>query len=300
VRLLITGANGQVGWELRRSLLPLGEVIAFGRAECDLARLTDVSRILREAKPDIIINAAAYTAVDLAEDEEALATLINGTAVGTIAETARQLGALLIHYSTDYVFDGAKDTAYTEDDLPHPINAYGRSKLAGERAIEQCGGQALILRTGWVYAARGRNFLRTILHLAQERDEIRIIADQSGAPTWAREIADATASIARQVQQGREKYAFQPGIFNLTAAGETSWFGFAQAIIDQAAAQPGLLSRKIKILPIPSADYPVRVARPKNGRLAGDRVRARFGIALGNWQQALSRCMAEVAQYSAA
>jgi dTDP-4-dehydrorhamnose reductase len=300
VRLLLTGANGQAGWELRRSLLPLGEVIALDRAQCDLTRPADVPRILRDAKPAIIINAAAYTAVDMAEDEEPLATLVNGTAVGAIAETARQIGALLVHYSTDYVFDGSKDTPYTEDDPPHPINAYGRSKLAGERAVEQCGGRFLILRTSWIYAARGRNFLRTILRLARERDELRIVNDQIGTPTWARDLADATASIARQAQQELEKSDFRSGLFHLTAAGATSWFGFAQAIIEQAAAQSNMLPRRPRVLPISSAQYSTRAARPQNSRLAGERVRARFGIALPDWREALRRCMAEVAHHTVA
>ena len=180
MRLLVTGANGQVGCELRQSLAPLGEVIALDRAACDLARPAEAARILREATPDIIVNAAAYTAVDRAEQEEELATLINSTAVGEIAETARQLGALLIHYSTDYVFDGRKDAPYAEDDVPHPISAYGRSKLAGERAIAQCGGRYLIVRTSWIYAARGHNFLKTVLRLARERDELRMVDDRSG------------------------------------------------------------------------------------------------------------------------
>ncbi|HKV55968.1 MAG TPA: dTDP-4-dehydrorhamnose reductase, partial [Candidatus Binataceae bacterium] len=214
MKLLVTGANGQVGWELRRSLLPLGEVVALDRNACDLSRPQELIRIIRGVRPDVIVNAAAYTAVDKAEEEEALATEINGAAAGVIADEARKLGALLIHYSTDYVFDGAKTDAYTEDDPPHPINAYGRSKLAGERAIEQCGGRYLILRTSWVYAARGHNFLRTILRLARERDELRIVADQIGAPTWASDIASVTAAIAQQTSGQRNVGSFSSGILN--------------------------------------------------------------------------------------
>jgi len=290
VRLLVTGADGQVGWELRRSLMPLGDVIAMDRNACDLSRPQDLPRIIREMQPDIVVNAAAYTAVDKAEEEEALATMINGAAVGVIAEEARKLGALLIHFSTDYIFDGTKDAPYTEDDPPHPINAYGRSKLAGERAIEQCGAEYLILRTSWIYATRGRNFLNTVLRLARERDELRIVADQIGAPTWAREIADVTASIARQAQHEREKSGFVSGMLNVTAAGETSWFGFAQAIMDYAmTAKAG--GNRPKIHPISSFEYPTAAARPKNGRLAGDLVRRRFGIALMDWNSALKTCV---------
>jgi dTDP-4-dehydrorhamnose reductase len=291
VKLLVTGADGQVGWELRRSLLPLGEVIAMDRNACDLSRPQDLPRIIRETHPDIVVNAAAYTAVDKAEEEEMLATMINGAAVGVIAEEARKLGALLIHYSTDYVFDGTKAVPYTEEDARHPINAYGRSKLAGERTIEQCGGDHLILRTSWIYAARGRNFLNTVLRLARERDELRIVADQIGAPTWAREIADATASIARQARQEAEQGGFKSGIFNVTAAGATSWFGFAEAIVAQTKLRSGAQTGP-KVHPISSANYPVPAARPKNSRLTGDRVRERFGIALTDWKQAMVRCMA--------
>ena len=294
MRLLVTGANGQVGWELRRSLMPLGEVIALDRAACDLSRPAEVSRILRDTKPDIIVNAAAYTAVDKAEADEAIATLINGAAAGAIAETARALDALLIHYSTDYVFDGAKAAPYSEDDAPNPINAYGRSKLAGERAIAQVGGRYLILRTSWIYAARGHNFLRTVLRLANERDELRMVGDQIGTPTSAREIADATASIVQHARQELERGGFASGVFHMTAGGATSWFGFAQAIVERAA-QSGLLRRTPKVVSIASSEYATAAVRPKNSRLATERARARFQIALADWQQALLRCLEDPA-----
>jgi len=293
LKLLVTGANGQVGWELRQSLAPLGEVIALDRAACDLARPAEAARILRAATPDIIVNAAAYTAVDRAEQEEELATLINGTAVGEIAETARQLGALLIHYSTDYVFDGRKDAPYAEDDVPHPISAYGRSKLAGERAIAQCGGRYLIVRTSWIYAARGHNFLKTVLRLARERDELRIVDDQIGAPTWARDLAAATAVMSKQARQEIARDGFESGLFHVTGSGATSWFVFAQAVVKQAE-QYGLLARKSKIVPIASSEYPVAATRPKNSRLSGARARHRFQIALPEWEQSLAVCMREL------
>ena len=293
MRLLVTGANGQVGWELRQSLAPLGEVIALDRAACDLARPAEAARILRAATPDIIVNAAAYTAVDRAEQEEELATLINGTAVGEIAEAARQLGALLIHYSTDYVFDGRKDAPYAEDDVPHPISAYGRSKLAGERAIAQCGGRYLIVRTSWIYAARGHNFLKTVLRLARERDELRIVDDQIGAPTWARDLAAATAVMSKQARQEIARDGFESGLFHVTGSGATSWFVFAQAVVKQAE-QYGLLARKSKIVPIASSEYPVAATRPKNSRLSGARARHRFQIALPEWEQSLAVCMREL------
>ena len=293
MRLLVTGANGQVGWELRQSLAPLGEVIALDRAACDLARPAEAARILRAATPDIIVNAAAYTAVDRAEQEEELATLINGTAVGEIAQAARQLGALLIHYSTDYVFDGRKDAPYAEDDVPSPISAYGRSKLAGERAIAQCGGRYLIVRTSWIYAARGHNFLKTVLRLARERDELRIVDDQIGAPTWARDLAAATAVMSKQARQEIARDGFESGLFHVTGSGATSWFVFAQAVVKQAE-QYGLLARKSKIVPIASSEYPVAATRPKNSRLSGARARHRFQIALPEWEQSLAVCMREL------
>jgi len=293
VRLLVTGANGQVGCELRQSLAPLGQVIALDRAACDLARPAEVARILRAATPDVIVNAAAYTAVDRAEQEEELATLINGTAVGEIAQAARQLGALLIHYSTDYVFDGRKDAPYAEDDVPSPISAYGRSKLAGERAIAQCGGRYLIVRTSWIYAARGHNFLKTVLRLARERDELRIVEDQIGAPTWARDLAAATAVMTRQARQEIARDDFESGLFHVTGSGATSWFDFALAVVKQAE-QSGLLARKSKIVPIASSEYPVAATRPKNSRLSGARARHRFQIALPEWEQSLAVCMREL------
>ena len=198
MKLLVTGANGQVGWELRRALSPLGEVVALDRKACDLSHPQELPRMIGEVKPDIIVNAAAYTAVAQAEEQEPLATMVNSTAVGILAETARKRGSLFIHYSTDYVFDGTKNTPYNEDDTPHPLNAYGRSKLSGERAIAQCGGAYLILRTSWVYAARRRNFLRMIMERARHGEALRVVNDQVGAPTWAREIAGATASIVCQ------------------------------------------------------------------------------------------------------
>src|SRR5262245_3149765 len=195
MRLMVTGANGQVGWELERSLVALGSVVVLDRRQCDLSRPERVPKLIRSLKPDVIVNAAAYTAVDEAEREEALATTVNGTAVGVMAQEACRIGALLVHYSTDYVFDGLKDAPYSEEDPPLPVNAYGRSKLAGEPAVVRARGAYLILRTSWVYSARGRNFLRTMLALMRQREELKIVADQIGAPTSAGEIAQATAAV---------------------------------------------------------------------------------------------------------
>src|SRR5262252_5510729 len=286
MRLLVTGANGQVGWELDHSLAALGNVIALDRWQCDLSRPERLPKLIRNLKPDVIVNAAAYTAVDDAEREERLATTVNGTAVDVMAQEARRTGALLVHYSTDYVFDGLKDAPYEEEDPPHPVNAYGRSKLAGESALGQAGGAYLILRTSWVYSARGRNFLRTMLALMRERDELKIVADQIGAPTSAAQIAQATAAVIVVAARERADRRFASGLFHLTASGATSWHGFAAAIL-VGATRHGLLApaRACRLVPVASEEYPRPAARPKNSRLACDRLHQRFGIALPEWDE---------------
>jgi dTDP-4-dehydrorhamnose reductase len=295
MRLLVTGANGQVGWELDRSLVALGNVVALDRWQCDLSRPERLPKLIHGLKPDVIVNAAAYTAVDEAEHDERLATTVNGTAVDVMAQEARRAGALLIHYSTDYVFDGLKDAPYTEEDPPRPVNAYGRSKLIGEIAVRQAAGSHLILRTSWVYGARGRNFLRTILALLRERNELRIVDDQIGAPTSAGQIAQATATVIEAAVRERTDGRFASGLFHLTASGATSWHGFAAAILE-AATRGALLpaGHTPRLVPITSKDYPCPAARPKNSRLAGDRLRRRFGIALGDWKEGLSLCLEEM------
>jgi len=301
MRLLVTGANGQIGWELGRSLAALGNVVALDRRECDLSRPERLPKLIRGLKPDVIINAAAYTAVDEAEREEQLAVTVNGTAVGVMAQEARRSGALFVHYSTDYVFDGLKDAPYTEEDPPYPVNAYGRSKLVGEIAVRQAAGSHVILRTSWVYSARGRNFLRTILRLLREREELRIVADQIGAPTWAAEIAQATAAVIDAAVRERAEGRFTSELFHLTASGVTSWHGFAAAILEGATHNALLAAgRAPRLLPIASEDYPCPASRPKNSRLAGDRLNHRFGIVLPHWQQGLSLCLKEMRTYEAA
>jgi dTDP-4-dehydrorhamnose reductase len=290
MRLLVVGANGQIGWELTRSLMPLGDVIALGRAGCDLTRPDTIPAVVRDAKPDVLVNAAGYTAVDRAEADEKLATLVNGTAAGVIAQETRKAATLLVHYSTDYVFDGTKAEPYVEDDPPAPLNAYGRSKLAGELAVRDAAGDHLILRTSWVYAARGHNFVNTILRLARERNELRIVADQVGAPTWARNIADATAVVIGRAQDERRNGQFKPDLLHMTAAGATSWHGFAQAIVDRA---PDLAPCRPAIRAIATEDFPTPARRPRNSRLCGDRLRERFGVALPDWTAALALCLAD-------
>ncbi|MEZ5616195.1 MAG: dTDP-4-dehydrorhamnose reductase [Rhodocyclaceae bacterium] len=291
MNILLTGKNGQVGWELQRALLPLGSVAAFGHRELDLADAAAVRRKLDEVRPDAIVNAAAYTAVDKAESETELANAVNAAAPALLAQEAARRGALLIHYSTDYVYDGAKAAPYVETDRTNPLGAYGRSKLAGEAGIRASGCDHLIFRTSWVYAARGANFLRTILRLAAERDELRIVADQVGAPTWARLIAEATAHALRQAMQERSGGTFDSGVFHLAAAGETSWHGFAAAIV---AGRGGL--RVKTVTPITTAEYPLPAPRPANSRLDTAAFRARFGLALPDWRDCLQLCLEELPQ----
>ena len=289
-RILLTGADGQVGWELRRTLAPLGEVIAFNRSTLDLTDLDRLRGTIREIAPDLIVNAAAYTAVDRAEAEEALALRINAEAPGVMAEEAQRLGAWIMHYSTDYVFDGRKPGVYVEDDEPNPLNAYGRTKLAGERAIAAVDGRHVVFRTSWVYADRGRNFLLTMLRLGQERDELKVVADQRGAPTWARMIAEASAAAAVQLLQGTKSGTAQDlltGIYHLTCGGNTSWHEFACAIFDR---RPG--TKAPRVLPIDTSQYPTPAIRPLNSVLSNTRLQDRFGLALPDWRTALTLCLA--------
>ncbi len=294
MRILVTGVTGQVGWELVRSCQPLGDVVAADRMRIDLANPDSIRNTLRELRPDIVINPAAYTAVDQAEQDESTAQKINGEAVAVLAAEAAQIGCLLIHYSTDYVFDGTKSSAYIETDLPNPRSAYGRTKLAGEQALLASQGDWLCLRTSWVYASRGKNFMRTILRLASEREELRIVADQLGAPTSARLIADATALIAAHACVERRAGGFTSGIFHLTASGATSWHGFAQAIVDHARRDMGVTSLKAqRITPISTHEYPLPAQRPANSRMACTAIETRFGIQLPAWERGLALCIAE-------
>ena len=296
-RILLLGAEGQVGWELARSLQPLGAVRALTRKEADLSNPGALSTLVRTESPSIIVNAAAWTAVDAAEQREAEATLVNGEAPGVLAEAARRCGALLVHYSTDYVFDGSGSHAWREDAVPAPINAYGRSKLAGERAIAQAGGDWLILRTCWVYASRGHNFVRTMLRLGAERERLRVVNDQAGAPTSARLIAEVTAQVLAVSRAERANGRFRSAIHHLCAAGETTWFGLAAATFDRWRAlvpDPALALRALE--PIAAVDYPVPAPRPSNSRLDCSGLEQRFGLHLPAWQTGLDLVLAELAQ----
>jgi len=294
MKILLTGKNGQVGYELERSLQSAGVVIALDRTQMDLSNLAQVRQVIRQIQPDLIVNPAAYTAVDHAESEPELAMRINGEAPGVIAQEAQRLGAAMIHYSTDYVFDGSKCGPYTEEDITCPINVYGRSKLAGEEAIRASGAAHMILRTSWVYGMRGKNFLLTIRRLAQTGQPLSIIADQQGAPTWCRTIADTTAHIVTQLALeknegeagGAHLLAWQKysGIYHLTAQGQTTWHGFAQAIV---AAQAN--DKAVPVLPIATRDYPSAAQRPANSVLSCDRLIKTF-CRLPHWEAALSLC----------
>ena len=293
VRILLTGATGQVGWELARTLMPLGRVIVPDRSQCDLAKLDTLTALVGALQPDVIVNAAAFTAVDLAEAEPHLAMTINGRAPGTLAVAARRWGALLVHYSTDYVFDGAKRAPYTETDQPNPASEYGRTKLAGEEAVRASGADYLIFRTSWVYAARGKNFLRTILNLAAEREELRVVADQVGAPTWARLIAEATTLALRQDLGERKRGNFKSALLNLTAGGETTWHGFASAIV-AGARERGAALKCRNVTAITTAEYPLPAPRPANSRLSGAGLAERYGLELPSWQHCTQLCLDEL------
>lgn len=288
--ILVTGSNGQLGWELRRSLAPLGRVIALDRKGMDLSSADSITHAIREAKPEIIVNAAAYTAVDKAESEIDLAMRVNGAAPGIIAREARRIGALLVHYSTDYVFDGTGDRPYAESESANPVNSYGRSKLAGEEAIRDSGAPYLIFRTSWVYAARGNNFVRTMLRLARERSELKIVNDQVGAPTWARSIADMTAQV---LSGGLDRAKERSGTYHFTSAGAVSWFGFAEAIF--AGARSRFADFKVPtLIPIPASQYLLPARRPANSRLDTAKLTSTFGITAPRWEAALQQCMREI------
>lgn len=290
MKILLFGKNGQVGWELNRCLQSLGEVVALGRDEADFSSPESLRKTIQEVSPDVIVNAVAYTAVDKAEEDEELAMAINGIAPGVLAEEALKQNALLVHYSTDYVFDGAKGSAYVEEDKPNPMNVYGRSKLAGEVAIQSSGCDYLIFRTAWVYSSRSSNFLLTMLRLARERDELSVVADQFGTPTWARMIAQVTSKIIGQIPSSEwHEYS---GLYHLTASGKTSWHGFAQAIIDLARQD----SSPVAVKPISSVEYPTPAKRPDFSVLDCARLNHRFGLSLPEWRESLSLCVEEMSE----
>ena len=295
MKILLFGKNGQVGWELQRSLAPLGELVALGSSGhaglCgDLSDLAGLAETVFKVKPDVIVNAAAYTAVDKAESEPEQARLINALAPGVLADEAQKLGAWFVHYSTDYVFDGSGGQFWQETDATGPLNVYGRTKLEGEQAVTRCA-KHLIFRTSWVYAARGANFAKTMLRLAQEREQLKVIDDQVGAPTGAELIADVTALALRAVLQKPE----QAGIYHLAAGGEVSWFDYARFVIEQAR-QRGLPIKVAPeaIEPIPTRAYPLPAKRPHNSRLDTRKLKQSFDLALPDWRVGVTRVLGEV------
>lgn len=282
--ILLTGRTGQTGWELQRALAPLGQVIATGRGELDLADPDSIRAALRQAKPAIIVNAGGFTAVDEVEQQPELAMRVNGVAPGVLAEEAKRLGALLVHYSTAHVFDGVGTRPYAEDDAPNPVNVYGKSKLAGERAITATGCDHLVLRTSWIYSFRGTNFLTAILALAREKAELPVVDDQIGSPTWARALAEATAEILKN------RARTSRGIYHLSAGGQVSRCGFARRIIENARALAAGKGAWPRVRPIKSAEYPLPAQRPPNSVLATARIRREFGISLPSWEDQLLAC----------
>lgn len=295
-RILLIGPTGQVGWELLCCVQSYGKVFAVGRnptekpsqAYLDLADPDSIRSVIQEVKPHIILNAAAYTAVDKAESEPELAQAINGVAPGILAEEAKALNALLVHYSTDYVFDGTQKTPYQETDSVNPMSVYGKTKLAGEQAMQAVGGRYLILRTAWVYGMRGHNFLLTMRRLAKEREQLKVVNDQIGTPTWSRMIAEATVQILAQLHSplSRVDISAVTGIYHLTCTGKASWYEFTKAIVAQLDKQP-------EVLPITTAEYPTPAKRPSYSLLSNDKLATTFGLTLPNWEYALELCLVQ-------
>ena len=294
-RVLVTGADGQVGRALLSAFGGSAEVVACNHSALDLSRPEQIRNKIREIAPDVILNTGAYTAVDRAEREQDLAMAINGLAPGVLAEEAARAGSLLVHYSTDYVFDGLKTGAWVEDDATHPLNVYGATKLAGEEAIRQAGGRYLILRTSWVYAPEGKNFVLTMLRLGRERDILNVVGDQVGAPTTAAELARATHAIVTGILEDKFGKSTDDlaGTYHMTCGGSVSWCGFARAIFERAS---GLLGGKTPTVnPISTSEYPTPAKRPLNSVLSNEKLGGRFGVQLAQWESALDEVIAAIA-----
>ena len=299
MKIILLGKNGQVGWELQRSLAPLGELIALDRHSTefcgDLSNLAGMAETVRSIKPDVIVNAAAHTAVDKAESEPDLARTLNALAPEVLAVEAAKLGAWLVHYSTDYVFDGSGDTPWVETDATGPLSVYGASKLEGERLIARHNPRHLIFRTSWVYAARGGNFAKTMLRLGQEREKLTVINDQFGAPTGADLIADITAHAIRQVTQVATNSNAAGGIYHLVASGTTTWFNYAKHVLAQVEqAQPAIKIKATEVLPVPTSAFPTPAKRPHNSRLDTQKLQTTFNLTLPPWQSGVNRMLHEI------
>ena len=285
MKILLTGKTGQVGGELNNILKDIGELVSLGREHLDLSKITSIEPAILDIQPDIIINAAAYTDVDKAEEESELAMTVNGIAPGVLAKAAKKIEASLIHYSTDYVFDGRSDTPYREEDITCPLSIYGKSKLAGEKSIAEAGIPYLIFRTSWVYSLQGKSFLRTIKKLAEEKDKLRIVDDQIGAPTWGRSIALATRKILKQYLRDGSDPSLS-GIFHLTCQGKSSWYDFAKEILNISST-----SQNTQLFPIPTSEYPTPATRPLYSLLSNDKLEKVFGFKMPHWNDALKDCM---------
>lgn len=294
LKILVTGKNGQVGFELQRALAPLGEVVAVDQADCDLTDPAAIRALVRRVAPDVIVNPAAYTAVDKAESDEATAIAVNATAPGVLGEEAYRLGALVVHFSTDYVFDGSKEGAYDEEDAPNPQSVYGRTKYQGERSLTDATPRHLILRTSWVVGAHGGNFAKTMLRLAGERDRLAVVADQFGAPTSAALLADITAHLVREhTRVGADDFAY--GTYHVTASGSTNWCDYAKFVI--AAAISAGKSIKVTpdaVAPLTTAEYPTPAKRPSNSRLNTSRFQRTFGLRLPVWQDGVQHVLHQI------
>ncbi len=299
LKILLLGRNGQIGWELQRSLAPLGEVMALDRHSTqycgDLSKPEELAQTVLAYKPDFIVNAAAHTAVDKAEAEPELAIVLNTDAPAALAKAAAQVGAWVVHYSTDYVFDGSGTHARQEDERTGPLSAYGKTKLDGEKAIVASGCKYLIFRTSWVYAARGGNFAKTILRLAQERERLTVINDQHGAPTGAELIADVTVHAMHRVLNTQNTSL--SGVYHLVASGETTWHGYASHVIEQAKyIKPDLPFKAVEVAPVPTSVFPTPAKRPLNSRLCTHKLQQAFGLVLPPWQQGVDRMLTEMLQ----
>jgi dTDP-4-dehydrorhamnose reductase len=293
--ILLTGATGQLGWELNRALAVLGDVRAPTRTEMDLAVDASTISTLDRVHPEVIVNAAAYTAVDRAESEPELAAAVNTGGPRSLATWARERGAMLVHYSTEYVFDGAKEAPYIESDAVAPLSTYGKTKLAGERAVQDEGADHLILRTSWLFAARGRNFLRTILRKAREEKNLRVVDDQVGAPTWARLVAEASVILIARSLRERQSRVFSSATYHLAAGGSTSWHGFAETALERARRLwPDAGWKATRVAAVKSSDFAAAVERPANSRLNCERVEARIGLSMPPWDFGVRLCLAEM------
>lgn len=295
MKILLLGRDGQVGWELQRSLAPLGELVAAGRQQADFAQPDLLRSFVQRVQPDVIVNAAAYTAVDKAELEPELAHRINAESVGVLAQEAQRLGAWLVHYSTDYVFDGEKPTPYQEEDDTNPLSVYGKTKLQGEWLIRNADTKHLILRTSWVYATRGSNFAKTMLRLAKERDALKVVVDQFGAPTSAELVADVTALALYRLVSNTDSARTFGGTYHLAASGEATWYSYAQHVLKQAQVGGATLKAGPEaITPVPTSAYPLPAMRPKNSRLNTEKLSDTFNLHLPDWRYHLKRLMAEL------